>query len=259
MATVMNIAPGRFCWVELGTTDQAAAKAFYGGLFGWTPEDRPMGPDSVYTMLKHGDRDAGALYALGPEQKGAPPHWMVYVAVASVDEAALKAQSLGATTVAPPFDVMDVGRMAVFQDPTGAHFSVWEARRHKGLGVVDEPGAFCWGELQTKDPAKAERFYTGLFGWGTKPDPKSGYTEWTLGGQSIGGMIQIAPEWGEVPPHWSIYFQVSDCDQTVGKARGLGGKTVMEPRDLPGVGRFSMLSDPQGAHFSIVALTGPGH
>jgi uncharacterized protein len=259
MTTVTSIPPGGFCWVELGTTDQKAAKGFYQGLFGWTADDRPIGPDAVYTMWKLRDRDVGAAYTLRPEQQGAPPHWMLYVAVASADEAARKAESLGAKMVAPPFDVMDVGRMAVFEDPTGAHLSIWEARIHKGFGVVDEPGAFCWGELMTKDTAKAARFYTQLCGWGTKPDAKTGYTEWTQGGRSIGGMLQIQPEWGSMPPNWGAYFQVNDCDQTVAKVKELGGRAEMEPRDLPGTGRFAFLSDPQGAHFLVIALTGRGH
>jgi hypothetical protein len=259
MTTVTTVPPGGFCWAELGTTDQAAAKAFYQGLFGWAATDTPMGPGAVYTTLKLGDRAAGALYTLGAEQKGAPPHWMLYVAVASADEAAGKAESLGAKVVAPPFDVMELGRMSVLQDPGGAHLSIWEARSHKGFGVVDEPGAFCWGELMTKDTAKAVAFYTQLFGWGAKPDAKTGYTEWTQGGRSIGGMLQIQPEWGAMPPNWGAYFQVSDCDQTVAKAKELGGRAEMEPRDLPGIGRFAFLADPQGAHFLVIALTGRGH
>ena len=259
MATMNGIAPGHFCWVELGTSDQAAAKTFYSSLFGWTPDDQPMGPGSVYTLLKHGGRDAGALHGLRPDQKGVPPHWMIYVAVASADDAAKKAASLGAKTIVPPFDVMDHGRMAVFEDPTGAHFSIWEARKNKGLGVVDEAGAFCWGELATRDPAKAEAFYRGLFGWGTKGDPKSGYTEWTHGGQSIGGMMPIAPEWGDMPPNWGVYFQVDNCDAAVAQAKSLGARAFVEPKDIPGTGRFALLADPQGATFSVVTLTGPGH
>ena len=257
MATMNGIAPGRFCWVELGTSDQAAAKAFYSGLFGWTPDDQPMGPEFFYTLLKHGGRDAGALYGLMPDQKGVPPHWMIYVAVASADDTAVKAASLGARTIMAPYDVMDLGRTAIFEDPTGAPFSVWEARRNKGLGVVDEAGAFCWGELSTKDPRKAEPFYRGLFGWGTQGDPKGPYTEWTQGGQPIGGMMKIAPEWGDMPPHWGVYFQVNDCDAAVAQAKGLGAKAMVEPKDIPGTGRFAVLADPQGASFSLVTLTGP--
>jgi predicted enzyme related to lactoylglutathione lyase len=251
-------APGRFCWVELGTTDQAAAKEFYGKLFGWAADDRPAGPDGVYTMFQHGGRDAGAAYTLGAQQKGVPPNWAVYVAVTSADAAAKRAEALGGRILAPAFDVFDVGRMAVLQDPTGAAFSVWEARKHTGMGVIDEPGAFCWGELTTRDTKKAEAFYTALFGWGAKTDP-GGYTEWTLDGESIGGMIAIRPEWGDMPSCWGVYFQVTDCDAAVAKVTSLGGRKYMGPMDVAGVGRFAVVADPQGAAFSVIRLDGPGH
>jgi uncharacterized protein len=258
MATIKGSAPGRFCWVELGTTDQAAAKAFYSGLFGWNPDDQPMGPGAFYTMLKHDGRDAGALYGLSAEEKSrGGSSWRVYVAVTSADDAAAKAKALGAITIAPPFDVMEAGRMALLQDPTGAVFAVWEAKRNVGMTVIDEPGAFCWGELATRDTPNAAAFYTGLFGWGTKPDPKNQYTEWTQGGQSIGGMLPMGPEWGEAPPRWSVYFQVADCDASAARAQSLGAQVWVPPRDIPGVGRFAVLSDPQGAAFSIFTFTGP--
>ena len=259
MATKDGFAPGNFCWIELATTDAAGAKAFYSGLLGWSFEDRPMGPDSVYTLVKLGGRDAGALYGLGPDQKGVPPHWGVYVSVASADEAAKKAAGLGATTVMAPFDVMKVGRMAVLQDPTGATFCLWEAGTNKGMGVVDEVGAFCWAELATKDPVRAEPFYRGLFGWGVKGDPKGAYTEWTHGGLSIGGMLPITAEMGDMPPSWGVYFQVADCDAAVARAKGLGARVCLEPKDIPGTGRFAVLADPQGATFSVITITGKGH
>ena len=153
-----------------------------------------------------------------------PPHWRVYVRVASADAAALRAKELGGTVVAAPIDVGDAGRMAVLQDPTGAVLAVWEAKRNIGLGVVDEPGAFCWAELMAKDPARSATFYKPLFGWGTKDDPR--YVEWTLGGRSIGGMIEIRKDWGEMPPHWLVYFQVEGCDTSVDEAKSLGGKLL---------------------------------
>jgi uncharacterized protein len=257
MAEVSSHAPGRFCWVELGTTDQPAAKAFYGGLFGWEAHDQPIGPGEVYTMLKKAGRDAAAAYTLRPDQKGVPPHWQIYVAVETADKAAARAKELGATVLAPPFDVFDAGRMAVLQDPTGAVFAVWEARRHPGLGIVDEPGAFCWAELLTRDKQKAAAFYTGLFGWDTKGDPR--YTEWTQGKESIGGMMEIQKEWGDTPPHWLAYFQVEDADRSAEKAKSLGATVMMGPQDIPEVGRFVLLRDPQGAAFYIIKLTGRGH
>jgi len=257
MTKVATHPPGRFCWVELGTTDQAAAKKFYGTLFGWDAQDQPMGPGAYYTMFKKDGTDVAAGYTLRPEEQTLPPHWNLYVSVASADAAAAKAKELGATILAPPFDVMEAGRMAVLQDPTGAALCVWQAGKNAGLGVVDEPGAFSWGELLTRDTVKAAAFYTALFGWGTKADPV--YTEWTTGGRSIGGMMAIEKEWGPVPPHWLAYFQVEDCDRSTDKAKGLGATVRLGPKDIPHVGRFTMLVDPQGATFYVIALTGEGH
>ena len=89
----------------------------------------------------------------------------MYVTVADVDEAAKRAEALGAKVLAPPFEVMDAGRMAVLQDPTGAVFQVWQATKHIGAKILNEPGALCWSELTTRDTKAAESFYTKLFGW----------------------------------------------------------------------------------------------
>jgi hypothetical protein len=199
---------------------------------------------------------------LQPEQQaqGVPPHWMVYVAVTSADDAAARAASLGGTVIAPAFDVFDVGRMAVLQDPTGAMFCVWQAKRHTGVAAFQEPNAFSWSELLTRDTAAATKFYTSLFGWSTKvTDNPAGfsYTHWCLDGQDFGGMMAIAPQMGPVPPNWMNYISVTDCDACVAKATSLGGKLCNPPFDIPDVGRMAVLSDPQGAVFSIIHLTNP--
>jgi len=146
--------PGTFCWVELATSDGAAAKTFYTSLFGWTADDAPGG-GGVYTTLRKNGKDAAALYELGPQQKGVPPHWNSYVCVENADAAAAHAKELGGTVMMEPFDVMEHGRMAVVADPAGATFSVWQPRHNIGAQVVNEPGAFCWNELYTTDPRRA--------------------------------------------------------------------------------------------------------
>lgn len=252
MTEVTRHEPGSFCWVELATTDGEAAKKFYGSLFGWGAEDSPAGPDMIYTMLKKKGKSVGALYTMRPDQKGMPPNWMTYVTVASADEAAKKAKDLGGNVVMGAFDVMDVGRMAVIADPQGAMFSLWQPKKHIGAEVIDEPNAMSWCELQTTDTEAAKRFYTGLFGWGTKVG--GDYTEWQNEGKSIGGMMKIAKEWGPVPPNWLVYFSVEDCDAMAKKAGDLGGGAIVPPSDIPNTGRFSVLRDPQGAVFAIVRL-----
>lgn len=254
--------PGSFCWFELATSDQAAAKKFYGGLFGWTANDVPMGPGSFYTKFQLRGRDVGATYALMPDQaeQGVPPHWGTYVAVANADGAIAKAKTLGGTVLAGPMDVAEHGRMAVLRDPTGAVINVWQAKQHPGVRLWGEVGAFCWSELMTRDTTAATRFYTTLFGWTTKIAETAGfpYTHWQNDGADIGGMLGIQEEWGPMPTLWINYVQVKNCDETAAAATSLGGKVCVPPTNIPNTGRFAMVQDPQGAMFSVIALA-PKH
>lgn len=172
------------------------------------------------------------------------------------DAAAAKAKELGGQLLMGPFDVLEEGRMALIQDPTGATFALWQARKHKGIGAYQEPGALGWTELATKDAASAATFYSKLFGWTAKPsaDPAMPYTEWGLDGTPFGGMMEISdqcgPAWKDIPSHWRVYFQVKDVDERRSRATALGTK-VRPPRDISQEGRFAILADPQGALFSL--------
>lgn len=250
--------PGTFCWVELAAKDGAAAKRFYTSLFGWEVDDMPVPDGSTYSMLKKNGRQVGALYQLGPQQAGVPPHWNSYVSVASADASAAKAKELGGKVMLEPFDVMDAGRMAIVSDPTGAVFSLWEARRHIGAQLVNESGAFCWNELYTTDPRKAADFYSALFGW-TKDARHMDFGEYVIfksGEAQLCGMMQLPKEWA-APPHWHVYFAVDDCDRAVATATSLGAKVMVPPTDIENVGRFAMLTDPEGAGFAMIKLNAP--
>lgn len=248
-------APGTFCWPELATTDQKSAAAFYAALFGWAVDEQPIGPAETYTMFRLRGLEVAAAYTMRAEERahGAPPHWNAYVTVVNADAAVTRAGELGGKVLAPPFDVMDAGRMAVLQDPTGAVIQVWQPGRHVGAKILREPGALGWTELLTRDTAAAEAFYTKLFGWNTKKSPE--YTEFSVGTTPDAGMMKIDEQWGDVPPHWMPYFQVTDCDGTAKRAAPLGGKVMVPPGDIENVGRFAMLADPQGATFSVITIT----
>lgn len=256
MQETPEIKPGNFCWVELGTSDSDAAKSFYTQLFGWDTQDNPMGPDMVYTMLKLDGKDVGGLYTLMPDmvEQGVPPHWLTYVAVTNADEKVEKAKAEGATVMNGPFDVATHGRMAIIKDPTDAVFAVWQPLEHKGSGVWGVPGAATWSELGTNDPEKAGEFYSNVFGWTKQPfgDSPIPYTLLLNDGMGIGGVYKLMPEMGPVPPHWLVYFSVDDCDATVQKASELGAQVMKAADDIPGVGRFAILTDPQGAAFAII-------
>ncbi|MEO6323119.1 MAG: VOC family protein [Thermoanaerobaculia bacterium] len=252
MPEITQHAPGSFCWPELQTTSSVGAKSFYTTLFGWAANDDEVSPGKYYTMLTLKGLAVGALYELGAESasQGTTSHWGSYISVADIDASAARAEELGAEILAPPFDVMDVGRMAVVKDPVGAVFSLWQPKVHIGAHVMGEPNSLCWTELSTRDIPAAKTFYTGLFGWTTKDSPE--YIEVMNQGRPIAGMM--APPQEGIPPHWLVYFAVSDCDASVTKASGLGAITVVPAMDIPNVGRFSVLKDPQGAVFAIIQL-----
>jgi uncharacterized protein len=261
MSEVKNSAPGSFCWVELATTNQAAAKKFYTQLFDWRINDVPIGPDSYYTMLQIEGKDVAALHQQSKEEQSAPPHWMTYVAVASADEAASRASSLGGKVILAAFDVFDAGRMAVLQDPTGAILSVWQARKHKGTGISGVAGSLCWVDLSTPDPGRASQFYSDLFGWKMMKEdehPSHNYIHIANGEEFIGGISPAAHRNPNTPPHWLAYFAVTDCDVTAAKAKQLGATFYLAPMTMENVGRMAVLADPQGAVFAIFQATPRG-
>ncbi len=261
MTEVKEYLPGTFCWVELGTTDAAGAKKFYGKLFAWSHSDQPIGPDLVYTMLQLEEKNVAALYQLNEElrDQGVPPHWLSYVSISNADETAAKVTALGGKVAKDPFDVFDVGRMAVVQDPSGATFAIWQPRKHAGAHIINQPGTLCWNELMTNDVAGSTKFYTELFGW--KADTQKlgpvDYTTFMNGERPAGGMMKIAEEMGDVPPNWLVYFAVQDCDETLKKVESQGGKVAAPAMDIPEVGRLAVVQDPQGAYFAFIRLVNP--
>lgn len=257
-----SYAHGTPSWVDLGTTDVAAAKAFYGGLFGWEATDQPTDQGRDYTTFtKNGKAVAGG----GPipddvAAQGMPPVWNTYVAVSSVDDTVEKAKTAGGNLVMGPMDVMTAGRMAFVTDPTGAAIGLWQAGDQKGAELVNEHGSFTWNELITDDTATSQKFLADLFGWGAETDetPNGPYTTFKIGEAPVGGMLAKNENMGPIPNYWGTYFAVDDCDGSVEQAKELGGSVLMEPFDVPEVGRMAVLQDPQGAAFSVIKLTNPG-
>lgn len=247
-------APGTFSWAELQTTDLEGAKRFYGELFGWEPEDVPVGDGQTYTMLRLGGKEVAAMYEQGEDQRqqGIPPNWLSYVTVDDLDARAARVDELGGSAIMPPFDVMEVGRMAVLQDPGAAVFAMWEPKTSIGATVVNDPGAMTWNELRTRDVDGATAFYGGLFGWKIEPTEGADGSYFTIrnGERLNGGVIPISEDWAPVPPHWAVYFTVPDADEAIARIEELGGRVQMAPIEVP-AGRFAGVADPQGASFSL--------
>lgn len=266
--------PGVPCWVDTSQPDPEAAVPFYAGLFGWEFEDvMPPGSEGKYFMARIRGGHVAAVGSV-PDAAPAVAMWNTYVWVESADDAASKVREAGGSVVMEPFDVMDSGRMAVFTDPEGAAFCVWQAKEHKGATIVNEHGSVNFNDLNTRDPEGAKSFYGSVFGWQTL-ELGGGFEMWTLPGYGdylerdnpdlrkqmaevdapegfedvVASLAPIADDQPDVPPHWSVTFAVDDADATADKATELGGKVIAPPFDAPWV-RMTVIADPQGAMFT---------
>jgi hypothetical protein len=204
-------------------------------------------------FTKDGKQVAGLTPTMSEDQ---PAAWTTYVTVDDADATNETANRAGGKTIVEPMDILDVGRMTMFTDSTGAVIAAWQPRLHKGAALANESGAFCWNELHTRDIEAAKAFYGEVFGWGAETSEVGDmkYTEWKRGDSSIGGMMEMPEEIpSETPPFWLVYFGVDDTDAAVARAKELGGVTIVEPTDIP-AGRFAVLGDSAGAGFGVIKL-----
>jgi len=248
-------APGTPSWVELSSPDPDASAAFYREVLGWSPTEPGAPETGGYRMFQSGGKNVAGL--MGHMQEGQPTAWMTYISVADADETAERVGAAGGNVIVAPMDVMDLGRMAVFADPTGAAFGVWQPKAFAGADLVNEPVSLTWNEVHTRDTDADKAFYGSVFGWAAGKPSFAGapdtYTVWQLDGRNVGGMMEMVEGMfpPDTPPHWSVCFAVADADATVAKAGECGGTVVAEPVDMP-IGRFAALIDPQGAWFTIM-------
>ncbi len=262
--------PGVPCWADTSQPDPEAAVQFYSGLFGWEFEDvMPPGADGSYFIGRIRGCDVAAVGSIANDAEPVAV-WNTYIWSDSVDAAASRVTGAGGRVLAEPFDVMDAGRMAVFADPEGAVFNVWEAKGHRGAGIVNEPGSLNFNGLNTREPASARKFYGHVFGWQTLAIG-GGFEAWTLrvygdhlaldrptirqemvdmgapGFEDVVATLNaIGNDQPDTPAHWSVTFAVADADATAEQAQELGGKVIMPPFDAPWV-RTTVIADPQGA------------
>lgn len=259
MGTREHYEEGIPSWVDLMSPDVDASKDFYCGLFRWDARDEldDEGNRIYVTFLKDG-RSVAGLGGQLPGTEGMPAVWHSYVNTADADATAKRAEAAGGSILMAPMDVMEAGRMAVLQDPSGATISLWQPRQHVGAGLVNGPGLFGWSELMTRDPGGVRSFYEDTFGWQLVDQdmgPGGTYTVATFDGKrSFAGLMQM-PEGvpDEVPNYWVVYFGSEDVDRDCEKVEQLGGEVHAEPFDIPGVGRVAAVADPQGGAFQIMA------
>ena len=254
MPEVTSHAPGTPSWFELSTTDEKGAMEFYSAIFGWVDDPQPIYENWSYHMQKLNGLEAAAIYQQQAEERklGVPPHWNTYFSVTNVDESVARGQQAGGSLLFGPMDVFAAGRMAMLQDRQGAAFAVWQAEGHIVCRVKGEPGAIMWNELMTSDQTDATEFYTGLLGLGSgSMEGPMEYTLLKVSGDDVAGVMQITEDMGPVPPNWMVYFGVANVDDTTSQAEALGAIVLVPGTDIPGVGRFATIQDPQGAVFGM--------
>jgi predicted enzyme related to lactoylglutathione lyase len=247
---------GSFCWVDLSAKDMAEASRWYAELFGWQVAQGSS--DMPYAMALLNGKMVAGIGEMSPDMKamGHPPTWNAYAWTKDCAKAETMARELGGSVVVPTMPVGEFGTMAFLKDSTGAVFGLWQPGTHRGAELAGEPNTCCWWELMTTDVAKAKDFYGKVLGWGYADMPMGDfdYTIVKVGKTDNGGMMPMnGPMWEGVPPHWMVYFAVTDTDEICRKIEATGGKVCVPPTDIP-VGRFAVVNDPQGATFSVIKL-----
>lgn len=256
MSERTSYAPGTPCWVDLATPDLDAAEKFYGSLLGWEIPELPNSAEmGGYRRAKKDGKDvAGAMPLM---QEGQPPAWSTYIAVADADATTAAVKDAGGSVISEPMDVMDLGRMAIFADPEGAVFGIWQPGTFAGAELVNEPGAFSWNELNTGNAVAAKEFYGRVFGWEFEDRETENADSYVIGmvdGDRVAGMLEMSGRVpSEAPPHWNTYFTVEDTEAAIAQVEGGGGAKVMGPMDVE-VGRIAVVHDPWGAIFSVIKL-----
>jgi predicted enzyme related to lactoylglutathione lyase len=245
---------GTPCWVDLQTSDQQAAKEFYGRLFGWTFDDRPMPDGPIYSMAQIDGQNVAAIAPQNDQQSAAslPPMWNTYIAVDDVDAVTALVADAGGQVAMEPFDIQDSGRMSFVADPSGAFVGLWQAGRHIGAQVANEPNTVTWNELVTTDADRALPFYEKVFGVqavSVPMGPDYSYTMFQVDGTQVGG--STAPQMEGAPNHWHVWFAVAALDESAALVRDLGGELLVEPTAMP-IGRMAVVRDPQGGVFSLL-------
>jgi uncharacterized protein len=264
--------PGVPCWIDTTQPDPDAAVAFYSELFGWEFEDA-MPPESAvrYYIARIRGEDVAAVGSQ-PEGAGPTAAWNSYVWVEDADATAAKVRDAGGSVLVEASDVGDSGRMAIFVDPAGATFCVWQAKAHRGAAIVNEPGSLNFNDLHTRDVEAAESFYGAVFGWELLD--MGGFSAWALAGYGdfleqrnpgtrenmaaagapprfedvVASLRPITDDQPDTAPHWGVTFAVDDADAIAERAAELGGRVRVPPFDAPWV-RTTVVSDPQGATF----------
>ncbi|UGY92004.1 VOC family protein [Streptomyces gobiensis] len=254
------LAEGTPCWADVMLADVEAGKRFYGELFGWTFGEPGPPEEGSYTAAYLDGRQAAGLFR--KKDGRMPTVWTIYFATTDAVAVEARIRAAGGQVITAPIQVGSgpAATMAVAADPGGAVFGLWQPVAHRGFEVTDEPGAYIWTEVYTRDKDAVDAFYTEVFGFEVRDisEDDLDYVMWALPGDpvdddhAIGGRCVIVGSIpAELPAHFLTYFSVADCDAAVNTVGRLGGRTLFPAVTAP-YGRFAILVDNQGAIFAVI-------
>ncbi len=252
---------GAPAWVDLVVPDLATARAFYAALLSWEyDETASAGGGATYLTATLGGLRVAGLGDVAPDAPAPPAAWTVHLATDDVVAGVEAAQAAGGSVLVPPSRREEAGAFAVLADPTGAVFALWEPGTGTGMDLVDEPGAFAWAEVMSRDPERARAFYAALLGWTFTDMSAPGFTYATfeVDGAPAGGLGALPDD---APPdaaaHWLVYLRVEDADAAVSTVRAHGGGVTREPWDSA-FGRVALVTGPAGEPFAVLATLEAG-
>lgn len=244
---------GTPCWVDAMFGDVEGAKSFYGDVLGWTFGES-LSEYGNYTQAYADGRAAAAVVPPMPGQEGLS-QWCLYFASPDAAATAAKIRDNGGEVLMEPMRVGDFGTMCLGRDPSGVVFGVWQAGEHEGFEATPEqPGAYYWAEVFTREPEKTDPFFRAVFPYRAKQmqDDAIDFRMFDLGERTVLGRMRMTDDFPpEVPSYINVYFTVPDCDDAVARATKLGAVLRFGPMSSP-FGRFAALTDPQGASFSVI-------
>ncbi|GEC05473.1 hydrolase [Streptomyces spinoverrucosus] len=243
-------------WADAMFGDVEGAKTFYGDVLGWT-----FGEASTeygnYTQAYSNGKAVAAVVPPMPGQEG-QSQWCLYFASPDAAATAARIRENGGQVLMEPMQVGDFGSMCLASDPTGVVFGVWQPGTHEGFEApMEQPGAYCWAEVFTREPEKSDAFFSAVFPYTAQQmeDDDVDFRIFNLEGNPVLGRMKMTDEFPpEVPHYINVYFSVANCDDAVARATKLGGVLRFGPMDSP-FGRFAAISDPQGANFSVIDTT----
>ena len=257
MTVRTTYAHGEPCWADLQTPDVAAAKNFYGTLFGWTYQDFPTPDGRSYAQAFAGGQLVATIAPQSPLQlqAGTSAEWNIYFAVTDAADLLEEARHAGGTVQFGPEQVGGTGVLGFLTPPGGGTTGIWQAGSHFGSQLFNEPGALAWAELFTPGPRAAVGFFQQLFGHEVTEYPQDdggSYSTLLIGGNEVAGVI---PAERDEDADWQIYFGAADVAAAAAAALAAGGRVLVEPDQRPAEGSLATIEDPQGGVLNLIQVS----